>query len=179
MPLAWAAWPTAQLPPNAGFAYTYGDPTCLKPGPGARAYPCPTWAWCSFGELLVSRAARLERAEDVPSAPAQTEILAVASRGASVLAAGTPAAVGQFNFAFNPGVAANRFELSDSVHVDEADSATRTHLERVRAFLGNRQWDEAVETLRQVMEEHGEKLVAVELRPSMRAYVHADACATS
>lgn len=91
-----------------------------------------------------------------------------------LLAAGLPAAHGQFNLPFNSGIPPSRFELSDSVHVDEADSATRTHLERVRAFLANRQWDEAVETLRQVMEEHGEKLVAVELRPSMGAYLHTD-----
>ncbi|HEY5315247.1 MAG TPA: tetratricopeptide repeat protein, partial [Pirellulales bacterium] len=85
---------------------------------------------------------------------------------------GVPAAQGQFNLPLISGIPPTRFELSDSVHVDEADSATRTHLERVRAFLANRQWDEAVETLRQVMEEHGEKLVAVELRPAMAAYLH-------
>ncbi|HXT58259.1 MAG TPA: hypothetical protein VN699_06470, partial [Pirellulales bacterium] len=51
-----------------------------------------------------------------------------------------------------------RFELSDTIRLDEADAATRTHLEQVRAFLGNGQWDEAVETLRQVTENHGGKV---------------------
>ncbi len=63
------------------------------------------------------------------------------------------------------------FELSDSVYLDEADSATKTHLERVRAFVANEQWDEAVETLRQVMENHGEKVVATPLQPYMRDYL--------
>ena len=45
-----------------------------------------------------------------------------------------------------------RFELSDAVQVDEADAAARTHLERIKALLANEQWDEAVETLRQVTE---------------------------
>jgi outer membrane protein assembly factor BamB len=52
------------------------------------------------------------------------------------------------------------FELSDTVHLDEADSATRAHLERVQAYLNDSQWDEAVETLRQVMETHGRKVIS-------------------
>ncbi|MGD9723690.1 MAG: PQQ-binding-like beta-propeller repeat protein [Pirellulales bacterium] len=52
-------------------------------------------------------------------------------------------------------------ELSDSIDLDQADSAVRTHLERVRAFVADRQWDEAVETLRQVMETHGSKVIAL------------------
>jgi hypothetical protein len=50
-------------------------------------------------------------------------------------------------------------ELSDSVNLDEADSAVRAHLERIKAYVADRQWDEAVETLRQVMENHGAKLI--------------------
>ncbi len=53
----------------------------------------------------------------------------------------------------------NHFELSGSVHVDEVDAAVKQHLERVRAFLEDGQWDEAVETLRQVMESPGTKVV--------------------
>lgn len=52
-----------------------------------------------------------------------------------------------------------QFDLSDSVHLDEADSATRAHLERVKAYVDDGQWDEAVETLRQVMETQGGKVV--------------------
>jgi outer membrane protein assembly factor BamB len=56
------------------------------------------------------------------------------------------------------------FELSDSVHLDEADSATKTHLEQVRAFLTNQQYDEAIETLRSVMEDDTGKVIAVSPR---------------
>ncbi len=54
-----------------------------------------------------------------------------------------------------------QFELSETVHLDEADSATRAHLERVKAYVAEGQWDESVETLRQVMETHGRKVVSV------------------
>ncbi|MGH7192204.1 MAG: hypothetical protein ACREJM_01580, partial [Candidatus Saccharimonadales bacterium] len=54
-----------------------------------------------------------------------------------------------------------RFELSEAVQVDEAEAAARTHLEQVKALLANQQWDEAVETLRQVTENHGGKVLAV------------------
>ena len=50
-------------------------------------------------------------------------------------------------------------ELSSAVSMDEADSAVRAHLERARAYVADRQYDEAVETLRQVMESHGAKMV--------------------
>jgi outer membrane protein assembly factor BamB len=50
-------------------------------------------------------------------------------------------------------------ELSGSINLDQADSAVRAHLERVRAYVVDRQWDEAVETLRQVMESHGTKMI--------------------
>src|SRR6476620_5144761 len=50
-------------------------------------------------------------------------------------------------------------ELSGSASLAEADGAVRAHLERVKAYVADRQWDEAVETLRQVMESQGSKLV--------------------
>jgi hypothetical protein len=58
-------------------------------------------------------------------------------------------------------VARNEFELSDSVQLDRADNAVLTNLERVKAFLADRQWDEAIETLRQVMESSGGMLIGV------------------
>lgn len=71
-----------------------------------------------------------------------------------------------------PGL--GRFELSNAIQLDEAGAATRTHLEQVRAFLANQQWDEAVETLRQVTENHGGKVIG--LTPnryiSVRDYCH-------
>ena len=39
----------------------------------------------------------------------------------------------QFNFPMLGG-SSTHFELTDNVYLDEADSATKTHLERVRAF---------------------------------------------
>jgi outer membrane protein assembly factor BamB len=50
-------------------------------------------------------------------------------------------------------------ELSSAVHLDEPDSSTRAHLERVKAYLGDGQWDEAVETLRQVLESAGSQVI--------------------
>lgn len=65
-----------------------------------------------------------------------------------------------------PGVAVqaqlgptSQYELSDSIFLDEADSAARRHLTQVDAFLAASQWDEAIETLRQVSTEHGDKMV--------------------
>ncbi len=63
-------------------------------------------------------------------------------------------------------------ELSDALQVDEADSAARTLLQRAKAHAAEKQWDEAIETLRQVMEHHGERLVRVDPHRylSMREY---------
>jgi outer membrane protein assembly factor BamB len=58
---------------------------------------------------------------------------------------------------FSPGP----LELSGSVSLDEATSSVRTHLERVKAFLSDGQWDEAVEALRRVMETDGAKMIAI------------------
>jgi outer membrane protein assembly factor BamB len=53
------------------------------------------------------------------------------------------------------------FELSESVQLDRADDVALAHLERARACVKEHQWDEAVETLRQVMENSEGKLLAV------------------
>jgi outer membrane protein assembly factor BamB len=55
----------------------------------------------------------------------------------------------------------SQFELSETVQLDRADGAALAHLERARACLAEHQWDEAVETLRQVMENAEGKLLAV------------------
>lgn len=71
-----------------------------------------------------------------------------------------------------PGL--GRYELSETIRLDEADAATRTHLEQVKAFVGNQQWDEAVETLRQVAENHGGKVIGLTPRRfiAVRDYCH-------
>jgi outer membrane protein assembly factor BamB len=53
----------------------------------------------------------------------------------------------------------SRFELDDTVQLQLADNAVRTQLQRVDAYLDDEQWDQAVETLRQVMETAGDRLL--------------------
>jgi outer membrane protein assembly factor BamB len=69
---------------------------------------------------------------------------------------------------------ATRSDLSSAIQVDEADSATRTHLERVKASIAERQWEEAVDILRQVTESHAGKVLAVSpwRFVSVRDYCH-------
>ena len=68
-----------------------------------------------------------------------------------------PAAQAQFRV----GTPSSQFELSETVQFDRADGAALAHLERAKACLAEHQWDEAVETLRQVMENAEGKLLAV------------------
>jgi outer membrane protein assembly factor BamB len=62
-----------------------------------------------------------------------------------------------------PGIisSSTRFELSETVQLDRADGVALAHLERARQCLAAHQWDEGVETLRQVMENAEGKLLAV------------------
>ena len=53
-------------------------------------------------------------------------------------------------------------DLSAAIRVDEIDSAARALLERVKAHVAEKQWDEAVETLRQVIEQQGSKLIRLD-----------------
>jgi outer membrane protein assembly factor BamB/tetratricopeptide (TPR) repeat protein len=63
-------------------------------------------------------------------------------------------------------------ELSGSVSLDEVDSSVRTSLERVNAYVADGQWDEAIESLRRLMEGGG-KMIAI----SPNRYVNlADYC---
>lgn len=73
------------------------------------------------------------------------------------------------------GMFPGRFELSASVSLNEVDGAIQAHLERVKAFLADGQWGEAVETLRQLMESSGDRLIAFQDRRfiSLREYCHA------
>jgi outer membrane protein assembly factor BamB len=51
--------------------------------------------------------------------------------------------------------------LSDSIQVDEASSSARALLEQAKAHAAEKQWDEAIETFRQVMEHDGGKMIGV------------------
>lgn len=68
----------------------------------------------------------------------------------------------------------NAGELSETVYVDKVDAAVRTHLEQVDTYLASQQWEEAIETLRQLQQSHGGKVV--NLTPSrfvnLRDYCH-------
>ena len=55
----------------------------------------------------------------------------------------------------------SQFDLADTVQLDRADSTVLAQLERVKAYLADHQWDEAVETLQQVMDNTEGKLLAV------------------
>lgn len=86
--------------------------------------------------------------------PVQTIILAAALIGAVQMPDSASAQLGLGS----PGTS---FELADSIALDTADGAVTAHLERAKACLADHQWDEAVETLRQVMENAENKLLGV------------------
>jgi hypothetical protein len=54
-----------------------------------------------------------------------------------------------------------QFDLADGVELDRAEGAAPAQLERVKAFLADRKWDEAVDTLCQLMENSEGKLLGV------------------
>lgn len=54
-----------------------------------------------------------------------------------------------------------RAELSAEVQLDEADHIARTSLERIDRFLADRQWDEAVEALRRLIETDAGRLLPI------------------
>lgn len=61
-----------------------------------------------------------------------------------------------------PSLAAgNRFELAETIRLDRADSTVQTYLNRVKTYLADQQWNEAIDTLLQVMESSGGKLLGV------------------
>ena len=65
----------------------------------------------------------------------------------------------------------SRFELSDAVEVPQADADTRARLEQAKAFAADRQWDEAIETYRQVMESDLGRVIAASDRHRQRSRV--------
>lgn len=77
--------------------------------------------------------------------------MAIAFAGTALLAAAEP----QLSRSARGG-----FELAAGVQVDEADSALRAQLERVRRLLDERHWDEAIDGLRQLADTEPHRLVA-------------------
>jgi outer membrane protein assembly factor BamB/tetratricopeptide (TPR) repeat protein len=72
------------------------------------------------------------------------------------------------------GSRGGQFELAEQVQLDRADNTVLANLQRAQAYLEDRQWSEAVETLRQVMESAGGMLMPVTERRyvSVRDYCH-------
>lgn len=60
-----------------------------------------------------------------------------------------------------PGGATQPLSHSLTSQIKEADNVARSHLERVDKFLDNQQWDEAIDTLRQVMKEDSDATLRV------------------
>jgi len=82
----------------------------------------------------------------------------LAALGAAVCAMGGAVAAAQFL----PGLPAQgQFEISGTVELDRVDSTVRGQLDRVGPYLAARQWDEAVETLRELISTSPERLIAV------------------
>ena len=54
-----------------------------------------------------------------------------------------------------------QFDLAEGVELDRAEGTVPAQLERVKAFLADRKWDEAVDTLCQLMENSEGKLLGV------------------
>jgi len=52
-------------------------------------------------------------------------------------------------------------ERGENVQIERADNTVRADLERVKAYLADHQWSEAVETLRRVMETSGNMMLSV------------------
>jgi len=59
---------------------------------------------------------------------------------------------------WTPASVNSRFELAEAVGLDRADSRVAVELERADAYVTDAQWDEAVATLRRVMEQSDERL---------------------
>jgi len=71
-----------------------------------------------------------------------------------------PPAHGQFGGM----VSGNRFELTETVQLDQADNAVMMQWDRAKVLLNDRQWDEAVEILCQLAESSEGKLIGVTSR---------------
>ena len=79
-----------------------------------------------------------------------------------------PIFIACFTFACRPAIAqfitpaaSTQFDLADGVELDRAEGTAPAQLERVKAFLADRKWDEAVDTLCRLMENSEGKLLGV------------------
>ena len=68
----------------------------------------------------------------------------------------------------------NRYDLARDVQVEEAGRTVHTYLNRVDAYLADEKWSEAVDTIRQVMEDSGDRLLPISSNRyvTTRTYCH-------
>jgi len=69
---------------------------------------------------------------------------------------------------------ADRFQLSETVRLDEVDGQLRHRLARLDEYLASRQWDEAVEAIREVIAAGDDQVVRIddEIAVNLRQYCH-------
>lgn len=91
------------------------------------------------------------------------ELGRIVLRLAAILAVGGAASefFGPFSWSTVAFAQVARFELSADVALDEADAVARGQLQRVKRLIADRQWDESIESLRQVSDQRGDRVIAV------------------
>jgi len=119
---------------------------------GQAAAPVRTDEFFSETSGHLSQPARLAQTAPLAQTVGRIAVLIVALAAATTI---SPALIRQ------AAAQTPRYELSANVSLDEVDSLVKGQLERARALVDNRRWDEAVETLRQASEQSGDRVVAV------------------
>lgn len=69
----------------------------------------------------------------------------------------------------------SHFEISPSIQIEDIDETdAKPHLARLNAYITGSKWDEAIEALRKLSEEHGDRIVQLDDRRyvSLRDYCH-------
>lgn len=101
-----------------------------------------------------------------------TSCIAVGSRWAAALA--TLLTFGSQSPLRGQPASSSSSELSQSLRVDEPTSATRAHFQRIKGHIEQQQWDEAIESLRQVLQEDDGRVIRAgdDLWISVREYCH-------
>jgi outer membrane protein assembly factor BamB len=77
----------------------------------------------------------------------------------------------QFPFQQRP---TDKFELSEQIDIKDLPNEAANHLARAEALLADEKWDEAIETLRRLSEDHGERILQLDDRrfTNIRDFCH-------
>lgn len=89
---------------------------------------------------------------------------------------GSRNASGQFPFPQRP---TDEFELSEQIDIKDLPNEAANHLARVEALLADEKWDEGIETLRRLSEDHGARILQLDGRryTNIRHFCHAQLAA--